>query len=145
MKNFLTQWEAEEKNRKIGGNIPLIDRKHSGNMLFIDRERNGNMLLIDKERSGNMLLIDRELIDLQDDTKCASLPKLIELVKKLSNLTRTRKKKPHHLISHSLTCFVELIRRPYFCFVKGLIHLTDGVAMGRVKLKGGKVAVGFFG
>ena len=27
MKNLLTLWEIEEKNQKIIGNVPLIDRK----------------------------------------------------------------------------------------------------------------------
>ena len=75
-------------------------------MLLIDRENNGNVLLIDSEYSGNILLIDRKLVKLEDDAECTSLPKLIELVKKLSNLTKVEKKKPHHLILYSLACFI---------------------------------------
>ena len=49
MKNLLTYWETEEENRKIGGNLPLIDRKRSDNMLLIDRKRGDDVLLIDKK------------------------------------------------------------------------------------------------
>ena len=83
---------------------------------------------------------------MEDDAECASLPKLIELVKKPSNLTRTGKEKPHRLISHSLARFVELIGRPRFRFVEGLTGgLIDGLAMGGAESRGGEVAVGFSG
>ena len=92
---------------------------------------------------------------MEDDAKCASLPKLTELVKlsnlrelvkKSSNLTRTGKEKLHCPISHSLTCFVEHIERPHFCFAEGLTGgLIDGLAMGGAELRGEEIAVGFFG
>ena len=134
MKNLLTQWEIEEENRKIDGNLPLIDRKLNGNMLFIDKQLNSNMLLI-----------NREPVELEDDAKCASLPKLTELVKKSSNLTRTGKKKPQYPISYPLTCFVELVGWPCFCFVEGLTGLTDGLAISGAKSRREKVAIGFSG
>ena len=59
MKNLLTQCKTKEKNPKIGGNVPLIDKKYSGNVLLIDGEHSGNMLFIDSKHSGNILLIDR--------------------------------------------------------------------------------------
>ena len=132
MKNLLTRWETEEENRKIGRNMLFIDRKHSGNVLLINRER-----------SGNVLLLDREFAKLENDAKYTSLPKLTEVVKKPSKLTRTRKEKPHCPISHSFTYFVEPNRRPSFCFVEGLTGLTDGLAMGGVELRGGEIAVSF--
>ena len=101
-----------------------------------------------------MLLIESTRT-LEDDAECASFPKLTELVrlsnltelvKKPSNLTRTGKEKPHRPISHSLTCFVEPIGRPRFCFVEGLTGgLTNGLAMGGAELRGREVVVGFFG
>ena len=48
---------------------------------------------INKIHSGNILLIDREFVELKDDTKYAFLLKLIKLVKKPFNLTKTEKKK----------------------------------------------------
>ena len=113
-------------------------------MLFIDRKRNSDLLLIDRECSGNVLLIDRELTELKDNAECTSLPKFAELVKKPSNLSKTSKKKPHHPISHSLTCFVEPIRQPCFCFLESLMGLTDGLGMSRVELKEREIAVNFF-
>ena len=105
MKNLLTRWETKKENRKIGGDMPLIEGENSSDVLLIDRKR-----------SGNVLLIDRELAELEDDAESTSLSKLIQLVKKLSNLTRTRKEKPHWPIFYFLTCFVELVRRPCFYF-----------------------------
>ena len=72
MKNILTQFETEKKNQNIGDSVPPIDRASNGHMLFIDRA----------------------LAELEDDAECASLPKLIELVKKSFSLTRTGKEKP---------------------------------------------------
>ena len=92
-----------------------------------------------------MPFINRELAELEDDAKCASLSKLVELVKKSSNLIRTRKEKLHCPIAHSMAYFVESVRRPCFCFAKSLMDLTDGLAMGRAELRGGEVTVGFFG
>ena len=46
MKNLLTQWETEEENQKIGGDVPLIDREHNGDLLLLDSKHSGNMLLI---------------------------------------------------------------------------------------------------
>ena len=112
MKNFLIQWETEEKNRKIGGNV---------------------------------LLINRKLAELEYDAKCASLIKLTKLVKKHSNLTKTGKKKPHCLIFYFLTCFVEPVRQPYFCFVKSLTSLIDCLAISRAESRGGKIAINFSG
>ena len=109
MKNLLIQWENEKENRKIGGSIPLID----------------------KIPNGNLLLIDRKLAELEDNTEYTSLPKLKELVKKPSNLTRIGKKKPHYPISHSLAYFIELIKRPYFCFAESLTSLIDRLAICR--------------
>ena len=68
---------------------------------------------------------------------------LTKLVKKYSNLTKTGEKKPHCLISYSLTYFLELIRRSCFCFAEGLAGLTDGLAMGKAESRGGEVAIGF--
>ena len=90
-----------------------------------------------------MLLIDKELAKLEDDAECASLPKFTELMKKPFNLTKTGKEKPHCPIFYSLSCFVEPDKWPDFCFIKGLMGLTDGLVMGEVELKGGEVAVGF--
>ena len=112
--------------------MPLIDKEHHSNVLFID-----------SKHSGNMLLIDRKLAKLENDAKCASLPKLTELVKKPSNLTRTGKKKPHCPISYSLACFVESVGRPRFYFVEGLVDLTDSLAMGEAESRGREIAVGF--
>ena len=92
-----------------------------------------------------MLLIDRKLAKLKYDAKYASLPKVTKFVKKPFNLTRTRKEKPHCSISYSLVCFIEPVRRFYFCFIEGLAGLTDGLALGRVKLREREVAIGFFG
>ena len=134
MKNFLTQWETKEKNRKIGGNVQLIDR-----------ERSGNMLLIERKCSSNMLLINRKLAKLENDAEYASLPKLIKLVKKPSNLTRIRKEKSYCLISYSLTYFIEPIKWLFFCFAEGLTDLTNGLAISGIELRGKKVAISFFG
>ena len=92
-----------------------------------------------------MLLIDRKLTKLENNAEYASLLKLTKLVKKLSNLTRIRKKKPHCPISYLLACFVEPVRRSRFCFVEGLAGLTDNLTMGGAELKGEEVAIGFFG
>ena len=132
MKNLLTKWETEEENQKTGGNMPLIDRKHSG-----------NMLLINSKYSGDVLFIERKLAELKDDSKYTSLPKLIELVKKPSNLTKTEKKKPHCPIFYSLAYFIDLLGRLCFCFSEDLAGLTDGLAMGRAKSRRRKFAVGF--
>ena len=134
MKNFLTHWEIEEENRKIGGNVPLIDRKHGGNILFIHRKS-----------GGNVLFIDRELAGLEYDADYACLLKLTKLIKKPSNLIKTEKKKPHCPIFYSLTCFIEPIGRPYFCFAEGLAALTDSFAMDGAKSRKRKVVVSFFG
>ena len=127
-------------------------------MPFIDKEHNSNMLLIDSKHIGNVLFIDRKRAELEDDVKCASLPKFTELeddaeyaslpkftelVKKPSNLTKTRKEKPHCPISHFLARFVEPVRRPRFYFIKGLTGLTDGLAIGGAKLRGKEVIIGF--
>ena len=123
MKNFLTQWETEKENQKIGGNMMLINRK----------------------LGSNMLLINRELAKLEDDSEYTPLRKLIELVKKSSNLIKTREKKPHCPISHSFACFIKPVRWTCFCFAKFLTSLTDGLAIGRVELRRKKVAIGFSG
>ena len=99
---------------------------------------------MDKDLGGNMLLIDKKLAKLEDDTKCVSLSKFTELVKKPSNLTRIGKEKSYCLISHSLACFVEPVRQPRFCFAKSLMGLTDNLAIGRAKLREREIAVGFF-
>ena len=88
-----------------------------------------------------MPLIDREL---DGGMKCASFLKLTELVKKPSNLNRIGKEKSYCLISHSLACFVEPIRRLCFCFAEGLAGLTDGLAMGGAELSKKEIVVGFF-
>ena len=134
MKNLLTWWETEEKNRKISGNMPLIDRKHSSKVLLIDRKC-----------SENVLLINKELAELENNAECAFFPKFTKLVKKPSNLIKTGKKKPHRPISHSLTCFVKPVRRSRFCFTEDLMGWTNGLAMGEVELRRGKVAIGFSG
>ena len=134
IKNFLTQWETKEKNRKIGGNVPFIDRNHNGNILFIDWKC-----------SDNILLINRKHIELKDDAKCISLSKLIKLVKKPSNLTRTGKEKPHCPISYSLTFFVKRVRRPCFCFAESLMGLTYSLAIGKAESRKKEVAVSFSG
>ena len=90
------------------------------------------------------MLINRKLANLKNNAKCTSFPKLKKLVKKLSNLTRTRKEKSHCLISHSLAHFVEFIKRPCFSFAEGLTGLTDGLAIGRAELRGKEIAIGFF-
>ena len=82
MKNLLTQWETKKENLKTSGNMPLIDGEHCG-----------DVLLINSKHSGDLLLIERELAELEDNAEYASLPKLTKLVKKLSNLIRTGKKK----------------------------------------------------
>ena len=46
-------------------------------------------------------------------------------------------------MSYSLTCFVEPVRRSFFCFAKGLAGLTDGLAMGRAELRGEEIAIDF--
>ena len=99
MKNLLIRWEIKEENRKISDNVSFIDRKYSGNVLLIDREC-----------SGTVLFIDRELIELEDDTEYASFSKLIKLVKKSFNPTRTEKEKLYLPISHSLTRFDKPVR-----------------------------------
>ena len=83
--------------------------------------------------------------ELENDAECASLLKLTELVKKPSNLTKTGKKKFHCPISHFLAHFVEPIGRLSFCFVKGLTGLIDDLAMGEAESRGKKVAVSFSG
>ena len=103
------------------------------------------MLLINRECNGDMLLIDRKLAELEDDAEYTSFSKFIKLMKKSFNLIRTEKKKLHRPLSHSLTCFDEPIGRPCFCFTKGLIGLTNDLAMGEVKLRREKVAIGFSG
>ena len=123
MKNLLTQWEIEEDNQRTGDNVLLIDRKHNS----------------------NMLLIDRKIVELQDDAECASLPKLTELMKKPTNLTRTRQEKPHRPLFHSLAYFVWLVRQPRFCFAEGLAGLTDGFAMGGAELREREIAIVFSG
>ena len=90
-----------------------------------------------------MPLIDRELAELENNAKCASFPKLTELMQKPFNLTIIKKEKPHYPISHSLTYYVESIRRPCFCFVEALIGLTDGLAMGGAESREEKVVVCF--
>ena len=114
-------------------------------MPLINREQIGNILLIDRKCNGNMLLINRKLAELEDDAKYAFLQKLIKFVKKLSKLIKTGKKKSYCLISHSLTCFVEPVRQPCFCFAKGLMSLTDGLAIGRAELRGREVTISFLG
>ena len=121
IKNFLTQWEIEEKNRKISSNILLIDRK----------------------LDANMLLIDRKLAELEDDVKCASLSKFIELVKKSFNLIKTEKEKLYHPISYSLTCFIEPTERPCVCFAKGLAGLIDSLVMGEAEWRREEVTISF--
>ena len=100
---------------------------------------------MNRERSCNVLFINKEPAKLEDDTECASLPKLTKLVKKLSNLTKIGKKKPQCPISHSLTHFIEPIEQPCFCFAKGLMGLTDSLAMSGAKLREEEVVVGFSG
>ena len=134
IKNLLIQRETEEDNQKTGVNMPLIDREHSG-----------DVLLIDSEHSGDVPFIYRKLAELEDDAECASFSKLTEFVKKLSNLTRTGKKNPYRPISHSLNCFIMPIKWLCFSFTEGLVGLTDGLAIDTMELRGGKVAVGFFG
>ena len=75
MKNLLTQWKTEEKNQKTGGDVPLINRK------LAELEDNAECAFLPK------------LTELENDAEYASFPKFIELVKKPSNLTRTRKVK----------------------------------------------------
>ena len=114
----------------------------------MDREHSGNVLLIDRKCSSDVLLIDQKLVKLKDDAKYESLLKLTKLVKKLPNLINIRKKKPHCPISHSLTCFIELIGQPCFCFAEGLMNLmglTNGLAISRAELRRGEIAVGFSG
>ena len=129
-------------------------------MPLINRELSGNVLLINRELSGNVLLINKKLVELEDDARCAFLPRLTELeddiectsllkltksMKKPSNLTRIRKEKPYCSISHSLTCFVKLVRWPRFYFVEGLADLTDGLAISKAKSRKKKDAIGFSG
>ena len=109
----------------------------------INRTPNSGVLLINRAFSNGILLIDRTLAKLEDNAKCASLPKLRELVKKPSNLTRTGKEKPHRLISHSLAQFVEPIGRLCFCFAESLMGLNDALAIDRAELKGGEIAIIF--
>ena len=134
MKNLLTQRKIEEENQKTGGNMPLIDNEH-----------NSNVLLIDSKNSGNVLLINRKLAKLEDDAECASFPKLTELVKKPSNLTRTGKKRFYCPISHSLACFIKPVEWLCFRFAESLVGLTDGLAMSGVELKGKEITIGFSG
>ena len=104
-------------------------------MLLIDREHNGNVLLIDRAPAHWKMMLNMHL------SRCFT-----KLVKKPSNLTRTRKEKPHRPISHSLARFIEPIERLRFCFAEGLAgSLTDGLAMGGAESKGGEVAVSFSG
>ena len=98
---------------------------------------------MDRKLDGNVLFIDRNLAELEDNAKCARLAKLIELVKKPSNLTKTEKEKPHYLISHFLAYFVEFVKLLYFCFVEGLTGLTDDLAMGGTESKSREFAIGF--
>ena len=91
-----------------------------------------------------MLLIDRKLARLKNDDECAIFPKLTELVKKSSNLTRIGEKKPYHPISYSLTYFIELVRRLCFYFAESLTGLTNGLAMRGAELKRAKVASVFY-
>ena len=145
MKNLLTQWEIEEKNRKIGGKQPLIDREHSGNVLLINSKHGSNILLLDSKHSGNVLLIDKELVELEDDAECASLLKLTEFMKKHFKQTKTGKEKPHRSISNSFAYFDEPVGRPCFCFTEAWVGLTDGLAMGGAESKKEKVTINFFG
>ena len=80
--------------------------------------------------------------ELENNAEYASFPKLTELVKKLSNLTKTGKEKLHCLISY-LSCFVEPIGWPHFCFAEGFMGLTDSLAIGGVELRREEIAVGF--
>ena len=101
------------------------------------------MPLIDREYNSNMLLINRKLAELEDDAEYISFLKLTELVKKTSKQIRTNKEKPYCLISHSLTCFVELVERSRFCFAEGLTGLTDVLVIDGAESREKKVAVGF--
>ena len=65
--------------------------------------------------------------------------------KKSSNLIKIGKEKPHCPISYSLACFVEFVGRPHFCFADGLASLIDSLAIGKIELKEGKIAIGFSG
>ena len=112
--------------------MPLIDRKYSGNILLIDRKR-----------IGNVMLIHRKLVELENDAEYTFLLKLIELVKKLFNITRVEKEKPYCPISYSLICFIELVGRPYFYFAEDLMGLIDSLAMVETELRQGEIAVGF--
>ena len=133
MENLPIQWKTEEENRKIGGGMSLIDR-----------ELGSNLLLINRELGSNMLFINRKLAKLENDAKCALFPKLIELVIKSSNLTRTGKEKSHRPIFLFLARFIEPIRQLCFCFAENLTGLTDGLAMGGAKLRREKVTISFF-
>ena len=128
-----------------GSNVPFINREHNSNVLLLDGEHSDNVLLINREHPMAMCYSQIESTHiLENDAECASLPKLTELVKKPFNLTKTGKEKSYRPISHSLTRFVEPIRRPCFCFAEDLTGgLTDGLAMGGAELRGRKVAVGF--
>ena len=114
-------------------------------MLLIDSKHSGNLLLIDSKHNGNVLFIDKKLAELEDDAKCVSLSKLIELVEKPSSLARIWKKKPHCLISHSLARFVELVGWLLFRFAEGLAGLFDNLAISRAVSREEKVAIGFSG
>ena len=121
MKNFLTQGETNEKNQKIGGGVPIIDRKFRG----------------------CMMLIDKKLAELKNYAECESFSKFIELIKKPFNQKMIKKEKHHCPTSHSLAYFIELVRWPCFRFIEGLTGLIDGLAMGGVKSNKSKIAVGF--
>ena len=58
------------------------------------------MSLIDRELGGGILLIDRKFVELEDNAKYESLPKLTKLMKKSFNLNKTREKKLYRLISY---------------------------------------------
>ena len=81
MKNLLTQWETEKENRKIGGNVSLIDREFA------------------KLENGIKCAFFPKFTKLENDTKYASFSNLTKLVKKSFKLIKTGKEKSYCSIS----------------------------------------------
>ena len=91
----------------------------------------------------NVLLINGELAKLKDDAECVFLLKLIELIKKSSNLIRTGKEKLHwlyRLIFYSFAYLVKLVGQPCFYLIEDLIN---SLAIGKAESRKKEITVSF--
>ena len=72
---------------------------------------------------------------MKNNAKYTFFSKLIEFVKKFSNIFKTENEKPHqlyYLIFYSLAHFVKPVWQSYFCLIE---NLTNCLAINRVELK----------